>query len=239
MKKAVLIPVIILASALPSCIMGDWNNGISGDGHVVTEVINVDGFTGVHASSGIDVTIAEGAYYVEVVADANLQEHITVEREGSMLRIGSKRNIYRAESKVVNVTLPELDAIKISSAGDVETLTPFKCEELDIDISSAGDLDMTKVEAESVDIHISSSGDCDISGRTINLFASLSSAGDLNARDLESDYAKVSVSSAGDARVFANEEISMTASSAGSIYHYGDAKVIKSSTSSAGSIVKK
>jgi hypothetical protein len=223
---------------LQSCVFGDWDNGIVGEGEVVTEVIEVDGFTGVHASSGIDVNITQGDFYVEVVADENLHEYITVERDGGNLRIGTERNIYRAKSKVVNVTLPELTDIRISSAGDIQSTGKFTCEDLDIEISSAGDLNM-EVEAEAIDISISSSGDCDIWGRTIELDAQLSSAGDLNAFDLEADYVKVRVSSAGDASVFANKEIEMSASSAGNIYYKGDAEVISSTTSSAGSIIKR
>ncbi len=67
----------------------------------------------------------------------------------------------------------------------------------------------------------------------------MSSAGDLHAYDLQAGEVKVGVSSAGDARVFATDEISMSASSAGNIYYKGDAQVIRSSKSSAGDIVKK
>ncbi len=238
MKSTILSIGLFSLILMNSCVFGDWDNGVSGDGNVVSETIDIDGFTGVHASAGIDVVLTQGDYSVEVVADENLHEYITVEREGKMLRIGSERNIYRAKSKVVNVSLPELTNVRISSAGDVEATNDFSCDELDIEISSAGDLNMG-VEAKAVFISISSSGDCDIWGRTERLDARLSSAGDLNASDLEADYVSVKVSSAGDARVWANEEIEMSASSAGNIYYSGDAKVLKSNTTSAGSIIKR
>ena len=238
MKRILLFSGILSLICLQSCIYGDWNKGISGDGNVQTEIIDIDGFTGVQASAGIDVVLSQGDFYVEVIADENLQEVITVELKGDMLVIGSERNIYRAESKVVNVSLPDLEELKISSAGDMDADSDFDCEDLKISISSAGDLKLG-VSAESVDINISSSGDCDLWGKTGDFTASLSSAGDLNAYDLEADYVKVRVSSAGDAKVWANEEIDMGASSAGSIYYKGDAKVTHKSTSSAGSIMHK
>lgn len=238
MKRILLFAGILSFICLQSCVFGDWNNGITGNGNVQTEIIDIDGFTGVHASAGLDVVLTQGEFYVEVIADENLQEYITVELKGDMLVIGSERNIYRAESKVVNVSLPDLEALKISSAGDMDADSDFVCEDLKISISSAGDLKLG-VTAESIDINISSSGDCDLWGKTKDFDASLSSAGDLNAYDLEADYVKVRVSSAGDAKVWANEEIDMGASSAGSIYYKGDAKVSHQSTSSAGSIVHK
>lgn len=221
-----------------SCIYSDWDNGLTGNGNVIKEEVDIDGFTGVHASSGIDVNISQGEFHVEVVADENLHEYITVEKEGRILRIGSERNIRRADSKVVNVSLPELTDLKISSAGDIEAETDFECEDLEIEISSAGDLNIG-VDADEIYISISSSGDCDIWGSARVLDARLSSAGDLNAFELEADYVKVRVSSAGDASVTANEEIDMSASSAGSIYHKGDARVINSNTSSAGGIYRR
>lgn len=235
MKKVLLLSGILVVFLLQSCVFGDWNNGIAGTGNVQTDVIDVDGFTGVHASAGIDVVISEGAFYVEVIADENLLEYITVELRGDMLVIGSERNLYRAESKVVNVSLPVLEELKISSAGDMDADSDFTCDDLRISISSAGDLKMG-FTAESVDLSISSSGDCDLWGKTGSLDASLSSAGNLNAFDLEADYVKVRVSSAGSAKVFANVEIDMGASSAGDIYYMGDATVTHSSTSSAGGI---
>lgn len=235
MKRILLFAGILTVIVMQSCVFGDWEHGIAGDGNVITETIDVDGFTGVHASAGIDVRISQGDFSVEVVADENLQEYITVDLRGDMLVIGSERNLYRAESKMVNVSLPELDELKISSAGDMEAETDFECEDLHISISSAGNLKLG-VTAETIDLSISSSGDCDIWGRTGSLDASLSSAGNLNAFDLEADYVKVRVSSAGDAKVWANEEIDMGVSSAGSIYYKGDARVTHKSKSSAGSI---
>jgi len=238
MMRIIFGSFILTVFVFQSCVFSDWNNGISGDGNVVTETVDVDGFTGVHASSGIDVNISQGDFYVEVEADENLHEVIIVELDGNMLRIDSEQNIYKAKSKVVNVILPELTDIKISSAGDITAMTGFDCQDVDIDISSAGDLDI-ELDAKDVKVSISSSGDCDISGTAVSLDARLSSAGDLDAAELIADFVDVSVSSAGDASVYANEEIKMSASSAGNIYYHGDAEVLKSHTSSAGKIRRK
>jgi hypothetical protein len=238
MKKAALFLTLVSVTLLQSCVFGDWDNGVTGDGNVITEEVHISGFSGIHASSGIDVNISQGDFYVELVADENLHEYITVEKEGQILKIGSERSIYRAKSRVVNVSLPELTEIGISSAGDVKGTSDFSCDDLEIRISSAGDLDLV-VDAADINLSISSSGDCHLRGSANSIDAKLSSAGDLHAFDLMAEYVKVSVSSAGDARVWANREIEMSASSAGNIYYKGDAEVIRSSTSSAGSIIKR
>ena len=239
MKKSAFL-LIIVALLVNSCIIDGWDKGISGNGHVEEESRDVSGFSGVHASTGIDVFISEGSGFdVKVEADENLLEVILTELNGNMLVIKTDRvNIRSAKSKKVYVTMPKLKELKISSAGDCKGMTPFNCDDLRISISSAGDLKLD-VEAERIDINISSSGDATLTGHTGVLDADLSSAGDLHAFDLIAETVSVDVSSAGDARVFASEEISMNASSAGNIYYKGGAEVVHSRSSSAGDIVKK
>lgn len=236
MKKLVILSLAVLF-ALPSCYIDGWNQGISGNGKVVEDVRDLDGFTGVKVSSGIDVYLSQGnSFEVIVEADENLQEVILTEVEGKMLVVKTERvNIRNAKSKKVHVTLPELSALKISSAGDLVGQTPFSCEDLRISVSSAGDLSI-EVEASQIDLDISSSGDANFAGSADEFNVSLSSAGDLNAFDLIAARVDVDVSSAGDARVHATEEISMSASSAGNIYYKGDARVMHSHSSSAGNI---
>ena len=236
MKKLAFFAIAILL-ALPSCIIDGWDQGISGNGKVVEEIRDLDGFTGVKVSSGIDVYLSQGSTFeVRVEADENLHEVILTELEGKILLVKTERvNIRKAKSKKVHVTLPELAALKISSAGDLVGQTPFNCEDLRVSISSAGDLSL-EVEAKRIDLDISSSGDASISGTADEFNVDLSSAGDLSAFDLIAGKVDVDVSSAGDARVHATDEISMNASSAGNIYYRGDARVVHSQSSSAGNI---
>jgi hypothetical protein len=240
MKKLVILLLVTLMMC-PSCIIEGWDyHGISGNGHVVKETRDVSGFTGVHISSGIDVYLSEGSdFEVVVEADENLQDVILTERNGNMLVVKTDRvNIRHASSKKVYVTIPELKELKISSAGDCMGQTPFTCEDLRLSISSAGNLSL-EVEANEINLDISSSGDAYLSGSTDIFDVNLSSAGNLNAFDLIAAEVDVVVSSAGDARVYATDEISMNASSAGNIYYKGDAKVVHSHSSSAGDIIKR
>jgi len=237
MKTAAFLSFILIFS-LSSCYIDGWGTGISGNGNVVEESRDVDGFTAVEVSTGIDVFLTQGnGFEVLVEADENLQEVILTELKGDRLVIRTDNvNIRNAKAKKVHVTLPELSGLKISSAGDCVGQTPFECDDLRLSISSAGDLNL-EVDADRIDVDISSSGDAKLAGSAKELDASLSSAGDLNAFDLIAGKVDVSVSSAGDARVYATEEISMSASSAGNIYYRGNAQVVYSNSSSAGSII--
>jgi len=240
MKRTPIFLIAILAVATSSCIINGWANTISGSGNVVTEERDISGFEGVHVSSGIDVYLTEDdRFSVVVEADDNLHDVIETYVKGNLLVVGTDNvNIRNAKSKKVHVSLPELSTLKISSAGDCDGQNMFHCRDLRLDVSSAGDLSL-ELTADKVDLDISSSGDVRLAGEVGEFRASLSSAGELDAFDLVAGKVDVDVSSAGDARVHATDEISMKASSAGDIHYKGDARVVHSSTSSAGSIIKR
>lgn len=239
MKKLTFFTMAILAT-LSSCVINGWDQGISGNGNVETVTRDVSGFTGVQISSGIDVWLSEGdSFEVTVEADENLHDVILTEINGDLLVVKTEHvNIRNAKSKKVHVTLPKLSELKVSSAGDCDGQTSFNCDDLKLSISSAGDLTI-EVYASDIEMNISSSGDARIAGSADRLSVNLSSAGDLDAFDLVAGSVNVDVSSAGDAKVHATEEITMNASSAGNIYYKGDAKVVHSSSSSAGSISRR
>ena len=74
MKKLTFFAIAMLL-ALPSCIIDGWDQGISGNGKVVEEIRDLDGFTGVKVSSGIDVYLSQGSNFeVKVEADEKKQK---------------------------------------------------------------------------------------------------------------------------------------------------------------------
>jgi hypothetical protein len=232
------IPLILFLVGTSSCVI-NIPESIYGNGNVVTEERAVSGFNELRVSSGIDVIIRQGdGESLEIEADDNLLEHIKTEVVGNTLKIYTDKNIRRAKARRAYLEYRELGSIRISSAGDVTGENTLQTGTLSIDISSAGDLELD-VQADEIYCDISSSGDVRLSGSADILEADLSSAGNLSAYELITRKCKVSCSSAGDARVYATEELDLRCSSAGNIYYRGDADLVSSHTSSAGSIVRR
>jgi hypothetical protein len=230
----ILLPFIIICGCY-----WEMPESVSGNGDVVSEERDVPSFNGISVSTGIDVYITQGnKESVKVNTDENLLDVVKTEVKGGILHIYSGKNINRAASKKVYVEYVNLNKIKISSAGDIKGENTLNTDELEIGISSSGDLKLDVI-AQKIYIDISSSGDANLSGKTDYLKVNLSSAGDLNAFDLEAKVGDVSVSSAGDANVFITEEASFRSSSAGDIVYKGDPSIKHVSTSSAGTIRKK
>jgi hypothetical protein len=238
MKTMKSFSVLLLSLLLTGCVV-NLQDSITGNGNVVKQKRDVAEFSGIKVGSGIDVFLTQGdVQSLEVEADENLQDWIRTEVTGSVLHIYTDKSIRLAKTKKVNITCKTLQSIDISSAGDVTGMTPFKTEKLDIEMSSAGDLNF-EAEANEIVISISSAGNAYLKGKTGELKAELSSAGDLNAFDLEAKKGEISASSAGKARVFITEEASFNSSSAGDIDYKGEPRIREIQTSSGGSVNKK
>ena len=233
-----ILTIVFLLSVTGSCYIDNIET-ISGNGKVVKQQREVQNFSGLKVATGIDVIITQSDNIaVTVEADENLHDWIKTEVVNGELKIYSDKNIRSAKEKKVYVHYKKLNGIDISSAGDVDSENALVTDELDIEMSSAGNLTLT-VEADKVEIDISSAGNARLSGKTNYFKADLSSAGDLNAFELEAKVGDISVSSAGNARVFITEEASFKSSSAGDIDYKGEPRLKNISTSSGGSINKK
>jgi hypothetical protein len=230
---------IILILGLTACVQGQGWRTVTGHGNVVTKERNVDSFTGLKVSSGIDVYLKQGNdEKVTVEADENLHEYILTEVRNGVLNVYSEYNIRNADKKRVYVTMKDIKSIRTTSAGDVIGEGPITGDRLELSASSAGDIKL-EVKATNISVDISSSGDITLTGETEMLRADLSSAGDLNAYELKSKEADISVSSAGDADVNVSERMTARASSAGDINYRGDPRNVDAHSSSAGGIHKR
>jgi hypothetical protein len=230
------IPLLLLFAG--SCYF-DYFETVAGNGKVVKEQRSVPDFNELKVATGIDVIITQSdKVEVMVEADENLMDWIKTEVVNNELKIYTEKSIRSAKEKKVYVNFRKLNEIHITSAGDVSSENTLVTDELNIEMSSAGNLTLA-VEADKVDIDISSAGSARLSGKTNNFNADLSSAGDLNAYNLEAKVGDISVSSIGNAKVFITEEASFRCSSAGDIDYKGEPILKSIRTSSAGSVNKK
>ncbi len=211
----------------------EWKT-VYGEGPVTRETLDTPPFQGVRVSSSIDVYLRQGDQREVVLeADENLHEYIRLEVREGVLVVDTDASIRQAKSKKVYVTLPELKKISVSSSGDVRGESPFRCNRLDISVSSSGNVDM-EVEAREIHCSLSSSGSVRLAGKTGQLIARLSSSGDLKATEMEADSCDLRLSSSGDARVFVTDRLDALLSSSGDLYYRGKPRISNVRTTSSG-----
>ena len=153
MKKLNYVLLLALIIGTSACYLSPHET-IYGSGNVVTDEREIEDFTGLKVTSGIDVIIRQGSdISLELEADDNLHDVIKTEVVDNTLRIYTKKNIRKAKSKKIYLEYRDLNTIRISSAGDVTGENTLHTDILDIDFSSAGDLELD-VQAEKISCDI-------------------------------------------------------------------------------------
>jgi hypothetical protein len=229
-----LLGLALVASLVISCQF----NGITGSGNVITEKRIIEGnFTSIKAEKGLDIVLEQSQETeVTVIADDNLQKHITTKVFDGVLVISSEYNSYRnVRMKKVVAKMPKVDAIKISSGAHFESRNTIRSQNLTLEASSGATLNIN-VDAEKTNCEASSGGNMTIIGKSTNLETASSSGSSLNAEKLMANNVIASASSGSNNHVYPLVSLNANASSGGSINYHHVPKNLNKKSSSGGNV---
>lgn len=188
------------------------------------QVRDVKAFTKISFATAGKLYLKQGSpQRVEIEGDREILEEIETTVDGERLRIGKEGNWFsrNSDSKkiTVYVTVPELEGISVSGAGEVIGQSKIKTDDLDLNVSGSGSLTLDVEARGDVEADVSGSGHIDLRG---------------HFESFESD-----VSGAG--RVVLSASIDRSAdfgiSGSGKIEAKGSADVVKSSISGSGKVL--
>jgi hypothetical protein len=237
--KKLLSILIFLATFLSSCNV-DMFNRIDGNKNVVIEnrKINED-FTKVKVSTGLDLYLVQGERpKIRVEADENLQDIIITEIKNGVLKVYSEKNIWKAKSRKVYVTLKTLDGISATSGSDVYSQNTLQVNDIAVSATSGADIRIS-LDANSVKSSATSGSDIELTGVSNQHTSSATSGSSIDAYDLHSKNVNVKVSSGADINIYASESIDARATSGGDIDFKGSPVKINKKSNSGGSISAK
>ncbi|MEZ5893723.1 MAG: head GIN domain-containing protein [Parvularculaceae bacterium] len=186
-----------------------------------TKTVDLDGFSYIDASAGVDVIVkVGGGYSIRAEGEDEALEHLRIEKRGDTLEIGRehRRGLVFSTHKgrlTVHVTMPALNGVDVSSGADVTA---------------------TGIDSERFSASVSSGADATLSGRCGDLTADGSSGADLEASDLKCENANADVSSGADLDIYASESVIADASSGGDITVHGGPKNTNIDKSSGGGV---
>lgn len=182
---------------------------IRGNGNVVLKQRNVSEFSGIVVKSGIDLAIKQGnSSSVEIKADENLQQYIITEVKDDILYVyvQKNKNIWNSNALDAFVTVKDINSIKVSGGGDVESESVIKTEAIKIGISGGGDLEFA-LEAQKAYCGVSGGGDVELGGAIKNFSTDISGGGDLELKANLGSF-EASVSGGGDAEISGGDNAS-------------------------------
>jgi Putative auto-transporter adhesin, head GIN domain len=166
-----IITLFMLSALLAACCVPLTTVGgaLSGSGNMATRDYAIEGFTGIDARNGFNVTVTGGdAFKVAVTTDDNVLDAISVKRVGDKLQLavdGSKAQSVQTTRLEAAITMPELREVSLDSGSRLTVAEPAPrgtALKLTQKAGSHSDLSAMPVQTASVDLYAGSSADVNV-----------------------------------------------------------------------------
>lgn len=233
------LPALSLPFIFVSCqLMG--LHTVNGNGVHSVQQRTVGSFDRIEVTGSMDVELSQGtAPSVRVETDANLQEYIETDIDGSTLRIHSRDgvNLHERSGLKVYVSVANLHAVEVTGSGNITSAGRISSNRFDLSVTGSGnahlDLDMPEVNVE-----VTGSGTVSLSGATRRFTSETHGSGSIEAFGLLAEETKVDVSGSGDAQVFASKKLEVEVSGSGDVSYKGTASDVHQEVHGSGSVKK-
>lgn len=213
---------------------------VRGSGDVTTEVHDVKSFSQLELAGILNVFIKQGdSERVEVETDDNLHEYVIIENRGNTLIIDTQERISIKRKREMNVyvTIRDIDELRISGVGNVETAETLRLKGLTLIIKSIGNVSLD-LEADSLDARLNPVGHVSLSGKIGKADIDNSGIGKLSAYDLRNDVLNLKATGVGKTEVYAAKELAIKSTGVGNVYYKGDAVITDLSIRGIGKVRK-
>ena len=153
---------------------------IDGSGKLETRTFDLQGFDRVRLDAGMDIDVRVGKpFALELKMDDNLFENLILKVDGDELVIGWEKSCAPDDDTLLKIDLPALAGFEVNGAGEIgiaglsgkrfEYELNGACnlelegtvDELEIDLSGAGDIDAVNLKARSAKVNVSGAGNVD------------------------------------------------------------------------------
>ncbi len=224
MKRIFIISLLSLIMLITSANAGDFfdffrGKHIKGSGDITTEEREIDNFEYLKSTGSFDIIVNVGEEpTLKITFDDNLIDIVETEVRGKTLTIKSEGNYRSRRNCLIEITVPQLEHVKLSGSGDIEIFG---------------------LEGELFELELSGSGEITAEGQVEELEVKISGSGDIDTRDLKAADVYARVSGSGDIKVYASKSFEGRVSGSGDIYYYGNPKDVDRSVTGSGRIRKK
>ncbi len=211
------------------------------------EIRTISNFKGISISSGIDLYIKQGSVEsVRIVGDKDKMSKVKTEKEGDILKIfaGTSKGWFNFEfnwndKKTIKAYVTVKDLNSLSATGGSDVFSEGKLDLIKLTIKATGGSDMKlDLDADELTCETTGGSDVTLSGTATVFQASATGGSDLKAKNLRTNFCKISSTGGSDAHVWAEKEISISATGGSDVYHKGGARVVQSNASGGSDVHK-
>ena len=238
MNKSVFLFITFLTCLSISVSAQSWGSGVSGEGAVVKQEIQLAAFDGVDLGFSGNVILTPGSVQKVVVeGQQNIIDLIKRDVKDGMWRIGYSKSVKDAKEVTVYITIPTIKWVALTGSGSIKSTDRFSgLNKLDIAVSGSGDI-MFDATANDINMHLSGSGNIKVRGTTNTLDIAISGSGNVSAASLKTSNCQVHISGSGDADVQVYGDLETSISGSGDVHYKGEANV-KARISGSGEVSK-
>lgn len=218
----ILSMLLLTAGLTTSLTAQSWGNKttINGEGPMVKERLNVEGFTSIGLGMQATVYLTQGSSYsVEIEAQKNIIDALKKEVDDDSWNIGFEDNIRVRNYKkaTIWITMPTLQDVAIGGSGEIYGKTPFR-------------------NLGNMKISIAGSGEIELAGDAKDTKLSIAGSGTIKAKDLKVASAKISIAGSGNTYIFVDDgDLDVSVAGSGKVFYKGRAS-IKTSIAGSGSV---
>jgi hypothetical protein len=233
--KSLYLAFVLVAPAFlfTSC----EDEALRGHGDVVSRSRPVGTFDKINAGGEFDIYLSQGpAEDIALEGQENVLTELSTQVRGNTLYIKYDRNRVRVNKiPKIYITTPQLSGLKVSGANSVRGLTDWQVNELDIDASGSGNINLNVKDASTIDSHISGSADIYLAGNADNHEIDISGSGTIKAFELSTKTTEVKVSGSGRSEVTVSEHLKANITGSGKVRYKGS-PVVDTKITGSGSV---
>ena len=203
---------------------------IRGSGEVITENFAVSNFDKIRLDGAGQLVITQGSSEsLEIQAEDNVLEQLTVKVQGDTLVLGFKDQSWRnrvipTRTIVYTLSVIDLTGIEINGAADL-SLPALQTSSLSIEISGAGNIKIENLNAEDLVVNLSGAGSMAISGEVGSQDIAIDGTGNYQAENLKSQETSIEISGLGNGTVWVEDSLDVRISGGGSVEYFGSPSV--------------
>lgn len=197
----------------------------------------VDSFTEIELRISADVYVTQGKTQ-KLTIEASKDDLEEIETVVSDNELTIKTESWRRNLGTVNIyiTMPVIEGFDISGSGKIMAQNDFSVNDIELEVSGSGDIEIGKITAKDVDSEISGSGSITIKdGNCSGLDGEISGSGKIYAFGLKANKVDCEISGSGKCEITAVERLEADITGSGKIYYKGK-PVINSDISGSGKI---
>ena len=226
---------LIVILLLPALLFTACGETIRGDGNVTTESREVDDFHSIQVSGIFEIELIEGDGKVEVVADANLHEHILTKVRDGKLKIYTENKYLKGEELLIRIYYDQLNSISLAGAAKVGSKSTIRGKSFELEVAGAAEAEL-KVRVTRLVLDLAGGSEVKISGSAEMAEIDIAGAGDVEGLDLQTQQCSIDISGAGEIEIGVEQSLDVNVTGAGEVRYRGNPSEINRSITGAGEV---